>query len=226
MRGFLTAPLLGDVPHGFSTRAGIDAQAVLPGAELVLLRQVHSPDVVTVTGPFADNPPPADALVTKVPGLLLGIVTADCGPVLFVDRQAGVVGAAHAGWRGALGGVVENTVVAMEELGAKRGRIRSAIGPMIAQDSYEVDAGLRARFCEQADDNDRFFAEGREGHFQFDLPGYIASRIASAGIDHCADLACDTYADPARFCSYRRATHRGESTGGRQTSVIGILPDL
>ena len=224
MRDFLTAPVLGEVPHGFSTRAGLDPQAVLPGAQLVLLRQVHSADVATVTEPFAGDPPAADALVTDVPGLLLGIVTADCGPVLFADQAAGVVAAAHAGWRGALGGVVENTIAAMEALGAQRERIRAAIGPTIAQESYEVDAGLRERFCDQAVENERFFAEGREGHYQFDLPGYIESRLALAGIEQHADLACDTYVDEARFCSYRRATHRGEPTGGRQTSVIGILP--
>jgi polyphenol oxidase len=157
--------------------------------------------------------------VTARPGLLLGVITADCAPVLLADIEAGVAGAAHAGWRGALGGVIENTVLAMTGLGAQRDRIRAAIGPTIAQRSYEVDEAMRERFPAVAD---RFFAAGRPGHWQFDLPGFVARCLADAGIRAVDDLAQDTYANETRFFSFRRATHRGEATGGRQTSVIGL----
>lgn len=209
-----------DVPHGFSTRSGAAADDVLPGAPLVLARQVHSPDVVTVDSPWArDSAPIADALVTARPGIVLGIVTADCAPVLLCDREAGVIGAAHAGWRGAKGGVLANTVAAMEALGARAGRMAAAIGPCIAQPNYEVDTAFRAGFPEE---DGRFFAPGREGHFQFDLPGYVARLLQDAGVATVDRLALDTYAGEDCFFSYRRATHRGEETGGRQTSVIGM----
>lgn len=199
------------------------AAAVRPGAALVTVHQVHSPDVVTVGAPFPGDRPKADALVTRTPGLLLGILTADCAPVLFADREAGVVGAAHAGWKGAIGGVTDATIAAMEALGASRTRIAAAIGPCIARASYEVDAAFAERFCEQDPANERFFAEGRrEGHFQFDLEGYVAARLAAAGIGRVEALGLDTYADEARFFSYRRATHRGEPDYGRQISLIGL----
>ena len=215
----LTSALLIDTPHGFSTREELALERILPGAPLILARQVHSPRVVVLTEPWAGAPPEADALVTDRPGLLLGVVTADCAPVLLADAEAGVVGAAHAGWRGALGGVIENSVLAMEGLGAMRDRMRAAIGPTIAQQSYEVDAAMRDRFPADAG---RFFASGRPGHWQFDLPGFVARCLADAGIRAVEDLAQDTYANEARFFSFRRATHRGEATGGRQTSVIGL----
>lgn len=215
----LASALLADTPHGFSTREELALERILPGAPLILAKQVHSPRVVVVTEPWAGAPPEADALVTDRPGLLLGVVTADCAPVLLADAEAGVVGAAHAGWRGALGGVIENSVLAMEGLGAKRDRMRAAIGPTIAQQSYEVDAAMRDRFPADAG---RFFASGRPGHWQFDLPGFVARCLADAGIRAVEDLAQDTYANEARFFSFRRATHRGEATGGRQTSVIGL----
>ena len=198
-------------------------EAVVPGGTLVTLYQIHSAECVTVRGSFDDAlRPRADALVTDRPGLALGILTADCAPVLLADRAAGVVGAAHAGWKGALGGVTDSTILAMEALGAKRERIAAAIGPCIARASYEVDAAFAQRF--EADDpaNERFFAEGRAGHFQFDLEAYVAHRLAAAGVMRVAMLGLDTYADEARFFSYRRATHRGEPDYGRQISIIGL----
>jgi polyphenol oxidase len=197
--------------------------AVLPGAALVTVHQVHSPDVVTVEAPFPGDRPRADAMVTRIPGLLLGILTADCAPVLFADAAAGVVGAAHAGWKGAIGGVTDATIAAMETLGADRTRIVAAIGPCIARASYEVDTGFADRFCAADPANERFFAEGRRPeHFQFDLEGYVAARLAAAGIGRVEALGLDTYADDTRFFSYRRATHRGEPDYGRQISLIGL----
>ncbi|WP_420822141.1 peptidoglycan editing factor PgeF [Sphingomonas crusticola] len=197
--------------------------AVLPGASLVTVHQVHSAEAVIATGPFAEDARPhADALVTDRPGLLLGILTADCVPVLLADVQAGVVGAAHAGWKGALGGVTDATVAAMEKLGAQRDRIAAAIGPCIARTSYEVDDTFAARF-EQADPaNERFFTPGRSGHQQFDIEAYVLSRLAMAGIRTVEALGLDTYADPEAFFSFRRATHRGEPDYGREISLIGL----
>ena len=200
------------------------AAAVLPGASLVTVHQVHSPEVVTVESPFPGDRPKADALVTRIPGLLLGILTADCAPVLFADRAAGVVGAAHAGWKGAIGGVTDATIAAMEALGAARTRIAAAIGPCIARASYEVDAGFADRFCAEDPENERFFTEGqRTAHFQFDLEGYVAARLAAAGIGRVEMLGIDTYSDEDRFFSFRRATHRGEPDYGRQISLIGLI---
>lgn len=215
----LRAGILGDVPHGFSTRVGPALETVLPGAPLLLAEQIHSSEVVTVTAPWDGEPPKADALVTDRPGLLIGVVTADCAPVLLADRTSGVIGAAHAGWRGALAGVLENTVAAMTALGARRERIVSAIGPTIAAGSYEVDAALRDNFDRDARG---FFRASAPGHWQFDLPGYVAARLTAAGVTTVDDLAQDTYSQEARFFSFRRATHRGQATGGRQTSVIGM----
>jgi hypothetical protein len=187
------------------------------------VHQVHSPDVVTVTTPFADDArPPADALVTDRPGLLLGILTADCAPVLLADAHAGVVGAAHAGWKGALSGVTDNAIAAMEALGADRSRIVAAVGPCIARVSYEVDDGFARRFEEHEPANERFFTPGRDGHQQFDLEAYVAARLAAAGIVRVEAMGLDTYPDDDRFFSYRRATHRGESGYGRQISLIGL----
>ena len=196
-------------------------EAVLPGARLVTLYQTHSADVVRALTGFDDRPP-GDALVTDRPGLALGILTADCTPVLFADREAGVVGAAHAGWKGAIGGVTDAAIAAMEKLGAKRGRIAAAIGPCIARASYEVDDAFARRF--EADDpaNERFFAPGKPGHHQFDLEAYVAHRLAAAGLTTIEMLGLDTYADEQRFFSFRRATHRGEPGYGRQISIIGL----
>ena len=199
------------------------SEAVLPGAALVTLYQTHSADCVTVRSPFEERlRPRADALVTDRPGLALGILTADCAPVLLADKDAGVVGAAHAGWKGAIGGVTDATILAMEAVGAKRDRIAAAIGPCIARASYEVDDAFARRFEAHDPANERFFAEGRDGHFQFDLEAYVAHRLASAGIGRVAMLGLDTYADEARFFSFRRATHRGEPGYGRQISIIGL----
>lgn len=218
--GALQSDRLAAVPHGFSTRAGLTDFAGLMTEPMVKLRQVHSADVITVNQPWqAGDAPEADALVTTQSGLPLAIVTADCAPVLLADIDAGVIGAAHAGWRGAVGGVLENTVIAMEVLGARRSAIVAAIGPCIAQANYEVDAPFRDQFN---DDTARFFVPWKEGHWHFDLPGFVADRLALAGIGQIDDLALDTYPDPDRFYSYRRSVHRQQSTGGRQISIIAL----
>jgi YfiH family protein len=194
--------------------------AVLPGARLVTVYQVHSANVVEVTEPWPeDRRPQADALVTRCPGLVLGIVTADCAPVLLADPDAGVIGAAHAGWRGAHGGVLENTVAAMERLGAQRARLVAAIGPAIAQPSYEVDIHFHANF---AAGDEAFFAPGAAGHWQFDLAGYVEARLQAAGVAQVERLGLDTYTLEDSYFSYRRATHRCEPTYGRQFSLIGL----
>jgi YfiH family protein len=200
-------------------------EAVLPGASLVTVHQIHSAEAVIATAPFADDARPhADALVTDRPGLLLGILTADCVPVLLADTEANVVGAAHAGWKGALGGVTDATIAAMEKLGARRDRIAAAIGPCIARASYEVDDAFARRF-EQADPaNERFFFAGKPGHQQFDIEAYVVARLADAGIGRIEALGLDTYAGEAAFFSFRRATHRGEADYGREISLIGITP--
>ena len=245
------AGLLRDVPHGFfGRRGGVSpppfeslntgsgsgedeavlaenrariVAAVAPGAQLLNVYQVHGRDcVIAEEGwPHGDRPQ-ADAMVTATPGLLLGILTADCAPVLFADRTAGVVGAAHAGWQGALAGVTDSTIAAMETLGARRAQITAAIGPAIARASYEVDAAFRGRFADADPANERFFAEGAPGHAQFDLAGYVAHRLALAGIGTVELIDHDTYARGDAYFSYRRATHRGEPGYGRQLSVIGL----
>lgn len=249
----VTATMLDGVSHGFMGRRGGVSQgptasldmgrrgqpptpelienqrrvitAVAPGSDLVTAEQIHSATVVTVTAPFSDTArPQADGLVTDRPGLLLGILTADCAPVLFADQRAGVIGAAHAGWKGAIGGVTDATIAAMVALGADRARIVAAIGPCIARASYEVDAGFVERFTIADPANDRFFAPGKPGHHQFDLEAYVAHRIAVAGVRTIQALGVDTYANPARFFSFRRATHLGEPDYGRQISVIALGP--
>ncbi|WP_313801273.1 peptidoglycan editing factor PgeF [Sphingobium sp.] len=247
----LRAKSLGDVVHGFAGRRGgvsrgiheglnvglgsederdavlrnrdLARDALLPGATLVTVHQVHSPDVITVTAPIpADDRPAADAMVTNRPGLILGILTADCVPVLFADASAGVVGAAHAGWKGALSGVTDRTIAAMEMLGASRNRIACAIGPCIGRSSYEVTLDFAARFAAADAKNDRFFISGREGHCQFDIAAYVAARLAAAGISMITLLDEDTYSQPDRFYSYRRSCHRGEPDYGRQISMIAV----
>lgn len=208
------------VPVWENRRRGV--AAVAPGARLVTVYQVHGADCA-VAGDWAEGERPhADALVTDQPGLLLGILTADCAPVLFADREAGVIGAAHAGWKGAVAGVTDSTIAAMERLGAARERIKAAVGPCIAQASYEVDEGFRSRFLDSAAGNDRFFAAGRAGHHQFDLEGYVVARLESAGIGAARGLGLDTYSDETRFFSFRRATHRAEPDYGRQIALIGL----
>ncbi|MFC0589711.1 peptidoglycan editing factor PgeF [Novosphingobium aquiterrae] len=213
----------GDDDAAVTSNRALAVEAVCPGAQLVTVYQVHSADCVTALQPWPQaNRPQADALVTDRPGLVLGVVTADCAPVLLADRAAGVVGAAHAGWKGAIGGVTDSTITAMEALGAQRERIVAAIGPCIAQASYEVDDTFRQRFCQAAPGNERFFAAGRAGHWHFDLEGYVAARLDDAEIGGVERLGRDTYPDAERFFSFRRATHRGEPSYGRQISLIGL----
>jgi polyphenol oxidase len=192
---------------------------VLP-KQLLTLHQIHSAQVVMAEAPFAERPR-ADALVTKTPGLMLGILTADCAPVLCYDAAARVIGAAHAGWKGATSGILENTVRAMQQLGARPGEIHAIIGPTIAQKSYEVGPEFIARFtpAEQA----RFFvASATPEHHYFDLPGYVAARLQAVGLQRVTNLAMDTRSDAQQFFSYRRATLAKEPDYGRQLSAIMI----
>lgn len=213
----------GDAVRGLRAAA---ADAICPGGALAAPHQVHSPDVVVVEAAWddaAEGRPVADAVVTATPGIVLGIVTADCGPVLLADRKAGVVGAAHAGWRGAVDGVLDNTIAAMESLGAQRANIAAVIGPTIAQSSYEVDAAFRQKFDAG---HARFFDEApaREGiaRWHFDLPGYIAARLADAGLSKIADIGWDTFSHIARYHSYRRSMQAGKANYGRQISMIAL----
>lgn len=193
---------------------------------LVACWQVHSPDAVILDTPWTrDDAPQADAVATAVAGLGAAVTIADCGPVLFADPVARVVGAAHAGWKGAFGGVVEATLAAMERLGARRSDVYSAIGPLIRQPSYEVGDDFLARFLDEDRAFARFFAAAeRPGHALFDLPGFIAHRLREAGVAHIEDLGLDTYSDEARFFSYRRATHRREPDYGRMVAAIALAP--
>jgi YfiH family protein len=249
----LTDPALAALPHGFFTREGgvsegafarlncslsgkddpdavAENRARAAGAlgfragALVGLFQVHSPDVAVLEEPWgSENRPRADAVVTRRRGVLLGIVTADCAPILFADAEAGVIGAAHAGWRGALAGIAAATVAAMERLGARRERIAASVGPSIRQPSYEVDAAFRAQFLAADPANARFFSAGmRPGHAQFDLAGYCAAALAAAGVGTISVVPADTLAEPARFFSYRRATLAQEGPIGHQLSAIGL----
>ncbi|MEC3950749.1 peptidoglycan editing factor PgeF [Sphingobium sp. HWE2-09] len=247
----LRAQGLDGVPHGFAGRRGgvsvgvhaglnvglgsdderdavlrnrdLARDALLPGAALVTVRQVHSADVVRVVDAIAEaDRPAADAMVTDRPGLVLGILTADCVPVLFADRQAGVVGAAHAGWKGAIGGVTDRTIDAMVALGADAARMACAIGPCIGRASYEVGDDFAARFADDDAANERFFTPGRPGHHQFDIAAYVAARLAGAGVGRITMLDEDTYSQPDQFYSYRRSCHKGEADYGRQISMIAV----
>ena len=200
-------------------RRAVDA--LLPEAELVTVHQVHSAEVVYAEAPWPhDQRPHADAMVTDQPDLLLAILTADCAPVLFADADAGIVGAAHAGWRGALAGVTDSTIAAMEHLGARIDRLVAAVGPCIGQPSYEVDDAFRERFLTEDPRNDRFFSDEAKPHF--DLTGYVVHRLLAAGVTEVEALRLDTYADPDRFYSYRRSTHLGQADYGRQLSAIAV----
>ena len=196
----------------------------MPAEALVTVYQVHSADVVVCDAPWRpEESPRADALVTANPAVALGILTADCTPVLFAAPDARVVGAAHAGWRGALVGVLEATVAEMNRLGAENKEIVAVIGPCIAQDSYEVGPEFPQPFLDQDRANERLFRPSdRSGHHQFDLPGYVARRLAALGLAAVHDLACDTAAEEERFFSYRRSVHRGEPDYGRQLSAIAL----
>jgi hypothetical protein len=205
-------------------RARMAAALGVPADHLLAAYQIHSPDVVTLDKPWPhEMRPRADAIVTRTPGLALGITTADCGPVLFADGEAGVIGAAHAGWRGAFTGVIEATLEAMERLGADRVRIAVALGPMIRQDNYEVGPEFVTRFVAAERDNEQFFRpSAREGHAMFDLPGYIRHRLARADVRHIEDLGLCTCADAERFYSYRRMTLLGEKDYGRHVNAIAL----
>lgn len=238
------------IAHGFFTRAGGVSEGMYAGlntgfgsddnpAHVTLNRnrisdhlgvarealntvhQVHSPDVVTVYAPLPLNSRPrADAMVTNVEGLALGILTADCGPILFADKQAGVIGGAHAGWKGAIDGIIANTVSAMIKLGAAKADICAVLGPCISQQNYEVGTEFHARFLADDQTNARFFIpSNKAGHFMFDLPAFVIGKAAQTGIE-CTWTGQCTYADPQRFYSYRRTTHRNEPDYGRGLSAI------
>lgn len=198
-----------------ATALGVEADA------LVAVHQVHSADVVPVTGPLADMPR-ADALVTATPGVALSVLTADCQPVLFADKTAGVIGAAHAGWRGALDGVLEATLAAMEALGAHRADTVAVIGPTISQRAYEVGPEFIDDFLAADPGNGRFFINGEDDRYHFDLPGYGLHRLRTAGIGEAEWTRHCTYSDPDRFYSYRRTTHAGEADYGRLLSAIRL----
>lgn len=187
--------------------------------------QTHSPDVVVTSGPWQGSTRPlADAIVTRTEGLAIGATAADCGPVLFVDPNARVIGAAHAGWKGALTGVLESTIEAMEKLGAERGRLVAAIGPLIRQPSYEVGAEFVERFIEADAEHALFFIPSlRAGHSMFDLAGFIRMRLENAGVLFIDDSGLDTYSDE-RFFSYRRSVHRKEPDYGRHVHSIALEP--
>lgn len=213
----------GDDPALIAENRRRVADAILPGATLTGLYQVHGNHCVIVDSDTdLAARPEADALATRTPHILLGILTADCVPVLFADRGAGVIGAAHAGWKGALAGITDAALTAMESLGARRADIAAAIGPCIARASYEVDDGFVRRFAADDPANERFFAAAKPGHAMFDIAAYVAARLAAAGITRIAIGGQDTYAQPQDYFSYRRACHKDESSYGRQLSVIGI----
>lgn len=202
-------------------RARVAAAMDLPAEALVTVHQVHSADVAPVTGPLAPPLPRADAMVTATPGVALGILTADCQPVLFADAKAGVIGAAHAGWKGALGGVLEATIEAMEHLGAERETMKAVIGPCISQRAYEVGPEFMDDFLADDPENARFFAGGTGDRMHFDLPGFGLHRLRTAGVEaewcgHC------TYSDVGRFYSYRRSVHLKEADYGRLISAIRL----
>lgn len=244
----ITSPLLDGVTHGFFTREGGASSGVFAGlncgfgssdqAEVVAtnrarvaevmgvdaltgVHQIHSADAVVVDGLMAEAPR-ADALVTATPGVALCILTADCQPVLFADRAAGVIGAAHAGWQGAIDGVLETTLDAMEGLGASRANTNVVIGPSISQRNYEVGQEFLERFMDDDPDTSRFFVNGAEGKYQFDLTGFGLARLRAAGVEQAEWTGHCTYADPARFYSYRRATHLGEADYGRLIASIRL----
>lgn len=247
----LTSPLLAGLRHGFFTRRGGASSGIYEGLNcgpgssdqreavamnrarvasalavepdrLLSLHQVHS-TAVAVAGPEGwSERPRADGVVTVTPGIALGILTADCAPVLFADAEAEVIGAAHAGWRGALDGVLEATVAAMTGLGARREAIVAAVGPTISQSAYEVGPEFLDRFRDEATGLDRFFIPGRDDRLRFDLPGFVLHQLRAAEIREATWIGHCTYADPARFFSYRRATHAGQPDYGRLISTIRL----
>lgn len=250
MLEIITSEALAATRHGFFTRKGGASSGIFAGLNcgtgssdlsdavainrarvaqamdlqlphLVTVNQVHSADVVTLTAP-PDQRPRADALVTATPGVGLAVLTADCQPVLFSDPQAGVIGAAHAGWRGSRDGVLEATLDAMEALGARRAAITAVIGPTISQAAYEVGPEFLDGFLQDDPDSQRFFASGTGDRMLFDLPGYSLQRLRQAGVGHAEWTRHCTYRDPERFFSFRRTTHAGEADYGRLISVIRL----
>ena len=215
----------GDDPTLVAENRGRVVQA-LKAADLVTAFQVHSAEVAVVDRPWTtDQRPRVDGLVTNMPGLALGVLTADCGPLLFADPAARVVGAAHAGWKGALAGIAEATVLAMEKLGAKRDNIAAVLGPTISARNYEVSRDFLTTFLEVHPDNERFFtAAVRAGHFMFDLPAFLMARLGAMGVERIKNLDLCTYQHERWFFSYRRTTHRHEADYGRQVSAIALMP--
>jgi polyphenol oxidase len=213
-----------DSGHVAENRARMAAALGIEPQGLLTAYQIHSPEVIVAETSWAPTARPrGDAVVTRMPDLAVGVTTADCGPILLADAQAGVIGAAHAGWRGALAGIAEATVAAMERLGAERGRIRAVLGPMIRQANYEVGPDLMARFAAEDGASGGFFRPARrDGHALFDLAGYIGARLARAGVHQFEDLGLCTYEDAARFFSFRRSTHRGEADYGRHVNAIAL----
>jgi YfiH family protein len=210
-----------DTPAKVNENRGRIARSL--GAEpslLVSSWQVHGASTAVVEAPWKGDRPQADALVTTTRGLTLGVLTADCAPILLADAEAGVIGAAHAGWRGALGGVIESVVDAMEQLGGRRERIAAAVGPAIGPDSYEVGPEFKREVLVGAPENGRFFHHVASGRAHFDLAGFCLSRLSSAGVGTIEHASPDTYADESRFFSFRRTTHRQEPDYGRQISAI------
>ncbi|MGH6857014.1 MAG: peptidoglycan editing factor PgeF [Methylocella sp.] len=214
----------GDDPHAVAeNRRRIAAYLRVAPAHLLVPYQIHSPNALIVTETFVERPL-CDALVTSVRGLGLGVTGADCGMILFADRGARVIAAAHAGWKGALAGVLEATLEAMETLGARRASTAAALGPTISRKSYEVGADFADRFAAASADYACFFAKSnRAEHFLFDLPGFIALRLRLAGIGSFEDLARDTYTEPENFYSYRRSVHKNEPDYGRQIAAIALI---
>lgn len=208
-------------------RRRVAAELGVGEPSLLSVFQIHSDQVIAAEGPWDGSPrPKCDAMVTNRPGLALGVLAADCGPVLFADADAGVVGAAHSGWKGAVGGVLQNTVAAMERLGADRSRIVAALGPCIRQPSYEVGPEFPEPFLKQDPANERYFEAGdRAGHYQFDLGGYVVKQLELEELAAVHDTNLDTYANPDRLFSYRLNTHRGESRYGRNISAICLNGD-
>ncbi|MBP0614347.1 peptidoglycan editing factor PgeF [Jiella mangrovi] len=211
-----------DPAHVAENRSRAMATLGLSRDRLVTPWQVHSAKAVVVDAPLSDDRPKVDGIVTATPGLAVGIVTADCGPVLFCDPANHVIGAAHAGWRGALGGVLEATIAAMETAGADRSAITAILGPTITQENYEVGLEMMAEFVRDAPDRERFFKPGKSPHKrQFDLPGFIVQRLEQSGVTAGFVGRC-TYGEPENFFSFRRTTHRGEPDYGRQLAAIAL----
>jgi polyphenol oxidase len=206
-------------------RARVADSLAVDEAALLTVWQWHSADVIEVEAPWdVRKPPEGDAMVSATPGIALGILTADCAPLLFADAEAQVIGAAHAGWKGAIAGIAHATIGAMEKLGAMRERIVAVIGPTIGPASYEVGPELHAAFIKQSPENGVHFSSsaGNPKHYRFDLPGYLMAQLEKAGIGEAAQLGLDTYQDEDSFFSYRRMTHRGEKVYGRQISTIAL----